>query len=473
MKEREPKNVDFVAERSRLTQEGKEMAPEREYDVVVIGSGPAGGTIAPKCRSAGRSVALVEAREFGGVCPNRGCNPKKVLLAAAEAINRSRDMHERGIWGEITIDWPELMRFKRSFTDPVSERKELEFKNLGIDVYHGAAHFVDRQSVRVEDQVLSANHFAVVAGMVPRRLNIEGEHLAITSEEFLKIDQLPASIILIGGGFISFEFAHIAARAGAKVTILEMTDTVLPEFDQDLVRVMVEASQDIGIDVHTNMPINTISREDSLLKVHVEEERDHEFAAAAVVNAAGRVPNVDGLKLEQADIRSSPKGIIVNEYLQSVSNAAVYAAGDVANTPFALTPVASMEGAIVAENIVRGNIQKPDYRGIPQVVYTVPPLASAGMLEEDVKKQGIIYESRFFNTSSWFSSKRIGLRHSGAKVLIAKNSKRILGAHLFGHCAEEVINIFAMAIKGNLTVHNLERMVWTYPSSAYEIRYML
>jgi glutathione reductase (NADPH) len=456
-----------------LIQEEREMTPERAYDVVVIGSGPAGGTIAPQCRSAGRTVALVEAREFGGTCPNRGCNPKKVLLSAAEAVNRSRDMHERGVWGEITVDWPELMRFKRSFTEPVSERNENAFKNRGIDIYRGAAQFVDKRSVRVEDQVLSANHFAVVAGMIPRRLNIEGEHLAITSEEFLELDQLPASLILIGGGFISFEFAHIAAGAGAKVIILEMTDTILPEFDQDLVKVMVEASRDIGIDVHTNMPVSMISREDSLLKVHVGEEKDHAFTAALVVNAAGRVPNVDGLKLEQANIKSSPKGIIVNEYLQSVSNAAVYAAGDVAATPFALTPVASMEGEIVAKNIIDGNLQKPDYRGIPQVVYTVPPLASVGMLEEDVKEQGIIYESRFFNTSSWFSSKRIGLRHSGAKVLIAKNSKRILGAHLFGHCAEEVINIFAMAIKGNLTVHNLERMVWTYPSSTYEIRYML
>jgi len=179
------------------------------------------------------------------------------------------------------------------------------------------------------------------------------------------------------------------------------------------------------------------------------------------------------LEVKRGGIQVSPRGVLVNEYLQSVSNPSVYAAGDVAATPFALTPTAALEGEVAAENMLKGNTVKADYTGVPRVVFTVPPLASAGMLEDEVKEQGIVYESRFFNTSSWFSSQRLGLRHSGAKILIAKNSQRILGAHLLEHCAEEVINVFALAIRGNLTAQNLQKMVWAYPSVAYGIKYML
>jgi glutathione reductase (NADPH) len=449
------------------------MSPEREYDVIVVGSGPAGGVIAPKCRSAGQSVALIESREFGGTCPNRGCNPKRVLAEAAELIQRARDMHEKGVWGDITIDWPELMRFKRSFTGPVSERQENSFMNAGIHIFRGAARFVDEHSLQVDEHILSAGHFAIAAGMIPRPLNIEGEHLTINSDQFLDLESLPDSILLIGGGYIAFEFAHIAARAGAKVTILEMKDTILPNFDQDLVKLLVRTSEEIGINIHLNTPVHSVSQNKHAFAVHAGANGEREFSAALVVNAAGRTPNIDGLDLAKANIQASSRGIIVNEFLQSVSNPSVYAAGDAAATPFALTPVASMEGEIVAENILKGNTAKTDYAGVPQVVFTAPPLARAGMLEDDAKERRIIYESKFYNTSSWFSSKRTGLRHSGVKVLVAKNSRRILGAHLFGHHAEETINIFAMAIRGNITAPELEKMVWTYPSSAYEIRYML
>ncbi|RJP25778.1 MAG: NAD(P)/FAD-dependent oxidoreductase [Candidatus Abyssobacteria bacterium SURF_5] len=449
------------------------MALEREYDVVVIGSGPAGGVVAPKCRSAGRTVALVESRQFGGTCPNRGCNPKKVLVAAAEIIHRTQSMREKGIWGAVTIDWPELMRFKKSFTDPVSENKRNSFQNAGIDVYQGEARFLDEHSIRANEHVLTGKHLVVASGMITRKLNIEGEHLLVDSEGFLELEQLPDSIIFIGGGYIALEFAHIAALAGAKVTILEMKNTVLPGFDQDMVRLLVEASKEMGIEIHTNVQVQSLSREDDLVKVYGGSGGQTEFQASLVVNAAGRIPDVGPLKLEQGHIEASPQGIAVNEYLQSISNDSVYAAGDVAASPFPLTPVAAMEGGIVAENILRGNTVKADYAGVPQVVFTIPPLASTGMLEDQARELGIVYESRFYETSSWFSSRRIGLKYSGAKVLIAKHSRRILGAHLFGHNADEVINIFSMAIRGNLTAHNLERMLWTYPSSTYEINYML
>jgi glutathione reductase (NADPH) len=382
-------------------------------------------------------------------------------------------MHEKGIWGAVTIDWPELMRFKRSFTQPASKQTQDSLKSAGVDIYHGSARFIGRNAIRVDSEVLTGRKIAVASGMVPRRLNLEGEHLLIDSEGFLELEQLPDSIIFIGGGFIAFEFAHIASRVGAKVTILEMSDTILPNFDQDMVKLLLQTSAEIGIDVHTGTIVNSVSRNDDFFNVLVGGNGQQQYSAALVVHGAGRVADIEDLDVKQAGLEVSPHGILVNKYLQSTSNPTVYSAGDAAATPFPLTPTAVMEGEIVAENIIHGNKRTVDYIGIPRVVFTVPPLAAAGILEEEVKAQQIVYESRCFYTSSWFSSRHLGQRHSGAKVLIAKNSKRILGAHLFGHCAEEVINVFSLAIRGNLTVHNLENMVWSYPSLVHDIKYML
>jgi len=443
----------------------------KAYDVIVIGTGVAGTTVAYEFRSAGSKVAVVDYRAYGGTCPLRGCDPKKVLVGAAEVADRSQDLKGKGISRESEIDWPELMKFKRTFTDPIPQSMEKGFANAGIDTLHGQASFTGKNTMRVGDQALEGKHIVIATGAQPMKLDIPGEEYLTTSEQFLEMPNMPESIVFVGGGYISFEFAHIAARAGADVTILHRSASPIKKFDPDLVAMLIKASEELGIKVRLNVPVHLIEKKEGKFVVHTGEDEAYESDIA--VHGAGRVPELAGLDLEKGGVEVDRKGIVVNEYLQSISNPLVYVAGDANARGVALTPVATMEGRTVAKNILEGNNTKVDYAAIPSVVFTLPPMASVGMQEEDAEKLGLKYEKNYKDSSSWYTSRRIGLKHSGVKVLIDRENNRVLGAHLLGHNAEEIINIFALAIKANLSIDVLRQMVWTYPTSSSDISYMI
>ncbi|MCZ6560488.1 MAG: FAD-dependent oxidoreductase, partial [Gammaproteobacteria bacterium] len=193
----------------------------KSYDLIAIGTGTAAAVTANICRKAGWTVAVVDHLPFGGTCALRGCDPKKMLVAAAEAMDATARMQEkRVITGAINIDWGALQQFKRSFTDPVPEKREQGFAEKGIDTYHGKARFIGPTQMAIDDVTIDARYIVIAAGAEPARLPIDGvEHLTC-SDQFLELEQLPRRIVFVGGGFIGFEFAHIAARAGADVTIL-------------------------------------------------------------------------------------------------------------------------------------------------------------------------------------------------------------------------------------------------------------
>jgi len=203
----------------------------REFDVVVIGTGVAGSSAVYKFAQAGLKVAIVDERPFGGTCALRGCDPKKILIGGAELVDWAKRMKEKGIEGEIRINWKKLMTFKREWSEGFPERMERSLKKAGIETIHGRAHFIDKDKIEVDGEVISAHKFLVATGAKPRRLNIPGEEHVITSDEFLELDDLPDKIVFIGGGYISFEFAHLAARAGSEVTILHRSGRPLKNFE--------------------------------------------------------------------------------------------------------------------------------------------------------------------------------------------------------------------------------------------------
>src|SRR6201984_2051091 len=216
----------------------------RKFDVVVIGTGDAASAVASGCRSAGWQVDVIDSRPFGGTCALRGCDPKKVLVGAAEAVDWVRRMKGKGIRAEeICIDWQELMRFKRSFTEPVPKDREEEFAKAGIAAFHGRARFAGPSSVQVNDEVLEGRYVVIAAGQKPADLKIAGAEHLTTSEQFLELDELPRRVLFIGGGYIGFEFAHVAARAGSQVTIAHRGARPLPRFDPDLVDQIVARSR--------------------------------------------------------------------------------------------------------------------------------------------------------------------------------------------------------------------------------------
>jgi glutathione reductase (NADPH) len=269
----------------------------KQYDLIAIGSGTAASVAASRCRAGGWKVAVVDHLPLGGTCALRGCDPKKVLVGVAEVVDAARRLRGKGIGGgESVIDWRALMAFKRGFTDPVPEMKEKGFAGSGIDVYNGQARFRGPTSIEVGGTLLESRFVLIATGAVPARLGIRGEEHLITSTEFLELDTLPPRIVLVGGGYISTEFSHIAARAGARVTVLQRSDRLLPPFDADLVTWLTEKSRALGIDVRLNAPVASIARTSDGYRVETTSGgRATTFDADIIVHAAGRVPELDAL----------------------------------------------------------------------------------------------------------------------------------------------------------------------------------
>lgn len=219
------------------------------YDLIIIGTGTAAMVAAMRVRDAGWTVAVVDEKPFGGTCALRGCDPKKMLVSGAEVIDAERRMSGHGIDGDLRIDWPELIGFKRTFTDPVPEKHEHRYRNKGIDTLHGAAQFTGPNTLKVDAAELSGRHVLIASGAAPVPLGIAGEDHLVDNEFFLAMEQLPRRIVLVGGGYIAAEFSNIAARAGAKVTVIQRGSRMLTHFEPELVGWLTESFDSIGVQV--------------------------------------------------------------------------------------------------------------------------------------------------------------------------------------------------------------------------------
>lgn len=440
------------------------------FDLVVVGTGVAAGTVASRCAGAGWRVAVVDERPFGGTCQLRGCDPKKVLRRAAEVIAAAQRMRGKGIAGAdgLRVDWPALMAFKRSFVEPVPEAKERSFHDSGIETFHGRAAFVDGHTLVAGDARLRGRKILLANGARPMPLPFEGAEHLVASDAFMELENLPQRLVFVGGGYVTFEFAHLAVRAGAAVTILEMGERPLAAFDAGLVAQLVERSRSEGIEIHVGAKVTGIAGADGAFRVHAELDGEtRTFDADCVIHGAGRIPATDGLELERGGIACSKAGIEVDAYLQSRSNPDVYAAGDVAATDgLPLTPVASLEGHAVASNLLEGNSATVDYAGIPSCVFTIPPLATVGLGVADAEAQGLSVDCRHTDMSDWYATRRIGETHAAAKVVLERPSGRVLGAHLFGPGCDEMINFFGIAIRRRWTRDDLRGIVSAYPTAA-------
>ena len=447
---------------------------ERRFDLVVVGTGIT-SAVATRCREAGWTVAVVDSRPFGGTCALRGCVPKKILVGAAEAVHHARDMATIGVpAASLTIDWPALMRFKRSLIDPTSQRTEQAWAKIGVEQFHGRARFVDSATLAVADDRLIGRRVLIAAGAMPAPLKFPGADRLTTSEEFLNLDRMPARIVFVGGGYVSFEFAHVAARAGADVTIVHRGARALEGFDPDLVDLLVRRTRELGIRVELETEVLGIDGGAGGLVVRgLQHGTERRFEANMAVHGAGRVPELDDLDLDRAGVKREKRGVIVNEYLQSVSNPAVYAGGDAAASGPPLTPKADHDAGVLATNLLDGNRLAVNYDGIASAVFSIPPLASTGLTENAARAAGVKFRVSWQDTSAWFNTRRVGETVSGFKVLIEEGTGRIVGAHLLGPNAAEVINLFAIAIRLRISADDLKQVIYAYPTSGSDIRFML
>lgn len=447
-----------------------------QFDLFVVGTGSAGTTVAERCRKAGWTVGIADSRPFGGTCAQRGCDPKKVLVGAADLADAANRYHALDVVRPAaTLNWPALMQFKRTFTDPVPDHIQSWMTSIGVTTFHGAVRFTGDQSLMVGDTEVHADRILIATGAVPVPLGFPGAKWLDNSESFLEWDRLPAHVIFIGGGYISLEFAHIARSAGAAVTVLHRGPQILAGFDPDLVERLRAYSVSKGIDIHLNTEVTGVERQGNRVLVHaVESGHPRIFEADAAVHGAGRVANLTDLELEKAHVPSTPRGVTVNSLLQSVGNPAVYAAGDAADTPgLALTPVAVMEGHFLARHLLGENPPALNYHAIPTMVYTNPAMARVGMQEQEAREKGYRLAVHHADTTSWYSSRRVMAPVAEFKVLVDEDTDAIVGAHVLGPHAEEVINLISLAMRSGITASALRSHPFAYPTGASDLAYMV
>ncbi len=448
------------------------MNDQNTYDLIVLGTGGAGYQVAMKCKQAGWNVAVINDGPFGGTCSVRGCIPKKVLAGTAEIADINRRLSDIGIvTNQPEMSWSELIKFKKTFTDPVPGSTENALKDAGIDVYSGSPRFTGNLTLEVDGNTISAKKIHIAVGAKPAKLPIEGyEHLT-TSDEFLELENLPKRVLFVGGGYVSFEFAHVAARFGSNVTILHTDDRPLAMFDKDIIDTLLAASEEAGVKTVLNEMVKKIEKHG--YEYVVTTAGGNTYTSDIVIHGAGRPPAIAELNLEATGVEFDlRRGVIVDEQLRSVSNSDVYAAGDAAAAGPPLSPVAGVQGGIVADNLLGQERKQPSYLSTPSVIFTTPVAAKVGYLEAEANDKGLEFETISTDLSGWFDSKRLGQKFAKSKILVEKSSGKIIGAHLIGNHAEDLINIFSLAVEHGLTTEQLKAPIMAFPTASDDMRSM-
>ncbi len=442
-----------------------------EYDFIVIGGGNTGLSAAYRVARAGKKVGLVDKGPVGGLCSLAGCNPKKVFVRATEVLDEVRRAGEHGIrTGEVSIDWSRVWQRKRSFTDPVPAQTEASLKGRGIDLLRGEARFVSAEAVAVGDRTLGAAGFVVATGSRPRRLGFPGSELVKTSDDVLELQKPPKRMVIVGAGVVAFEFGQVFARLGTKVTMLMRRGRALAGFDEDFIGTVVKFTETIGVEFINGAEVQSVVQAGIGLRIELSAGGGRRsIEADFVLNAAGRVAAVESLDTAKAGVEASEKGVAVDAHLRSPANRRVFAGGD-AHGARQLSPVASYEGRVIARNFLEGDVEKVDYSTIPRAVFTVPPLASVGMTEEEARKAGRAIDVAVHDMTNWKVYAISGEPIARAKVVTERGTGQILGAQLLGAGAPDIIHSFALAMHARMTAQQFRDLVFVYPtfSSALE-----
>lgn len=446
----------------------------KKFDVAIIGGGNAGFGASAVLHEAGKTIAFIEEREFGGTCPNRGCTPKKVLVAAAHALHEIEQAAKHGIEvGRPKLHWRKLIDRKQDMIGFIPDAM-LATAGKRATVFKGDAKFIGPKTLQVGEETIEADDIIIATGSKHRPLAIPGAALMITSDDVLTDRELPNEVIFIGGGVVAMEFSHVYARAGAKVTILEALPQLLPRMDSDAVSALRRETERLGVVIKTDVAVKEISETGDRLTVVYEQDGVSSSAQAdRVVNGAGRIANVDTLNLDAANVRHDGIRIEVDDFLRSISNPHIWVAGDALVHSAQLSPVATYEGRIVGHNIAHGPEKTPDYAVIPSAVYTIPALSTVGLTEKQAEAAGLDVEAKTVDMSGWFAAKTHVETLAWSKVLVDAATDEIVGAHLIGHHGEELIHFFALAMRHGITASALKDTLFAFPTFSADLKNML
>ncbi len=449
------------------------------FDLVVIGGGNAGQAAARTARAAGWSVAIVERDLVGGTCPNRGCVPKKVLVAAASVVDQVRRAHGHGVVGEARLDWAALQAARHAIVDPLPDAMAKDLAEHGVTLVRGSARFAGRGALVVGDRALSARAVVIATGSAPRALAMPGAERAVTSADVLALPRVPRTAVFIGAGVVAFELAHVLARAGCeRVVLLEPGVRPLPRSDRDAIAALVAyGASTLGITVETGAHVTALAAaagDETVVHYTTATGAAARITAALVVNGAGRVPQLADLDLARAGITVTRDHVALAPDLRCTENPDVVIVGDANADLPQLSPLATSLGTLVAENLVHARHTAPDLRTVASCVFSIPTLAQVGLTEEQAAAQGVAVAAKFTpGMASWISSRTHHEELAFAKVLIAADTGLVVGAHLIGHGAEGNIHLLALAMRHGIRAADLAALDAAYPTDAADLRYLL
>jgi len=442
------------------------MPQTYDFDLFTIGAGSGGVRASRIAAGYGAKVAVAEERYLGGTCVNVGCIPKKLLVYAAEFSEAFEDAAGFG-WtcGQPSFDWRTLLANKDREIERLNGVYERLLTGAGAEVLRQRAQLLDAHTVAVDGQRLTARYILVATGSWPTLPSIPGVELAISSNQAFHLAELPARILIVGGGYIGVEFAGIFHGLGAQVTQVHRGSLFLRGFDDDLRVALAAEMRKRGIDLHFDTLVTSLERTaDGISAVLSSGLR---LEADLVMYATGRHPNSAGLGLEKAGVKlDRNSAIVVNEYSQtSVEN--IYAVGDVTNRRN-LTPVAIAEGHAVADLLFGGRSRIIDHESVPSAVFSQPPLATVGLTESEARaRYGTveIYKSAFRPLKHTLSGRD---ERTLMKLVVEPKSGRVIGAHMLGPDAGEIIQGVAIALKCGATKAQFDATLGIHPTAAEE-----
>jgi len=440
-----------------------------DYQVIIIGSGPGGYVAAIRAAQLGMKTAVVEKAEIGGVCLNWGCIPTKALLKSAHVYEDAKTGNKFGVKAEkVTADFKRVINRSRTVAKQVSKGVEFLFKKNNVTLIQGTGKLKDKNTVIIENsgetQEVTADYIILATGARSRQLPnlpIDGKHI-IGYRQALTLEELPESMVVVGSGAIGVELAHFYAIMGTKVTIVELLPRVVPLEDEAVSAEVEKALKRQRIKIYTSSSVEKVETGDKQTVYIKTQEGEITVETDVVLSAVGISANIENLGLEQAGVETERGKIKVDEhYRTSADN--IFAIGDIINTP-ALAHVASAEGIHAVEYIAGLNPEKINYKTIPGGIFTTPEVASVGLREHEAKEQGLDYKTGLFPMSALGKATAIGARDGFVKIIADAKTDQILGAHIVGPSATDMIAEFVVAMNTGATVKQIMHSIHPHPT---------
>lgn len=431
-------------------------------DLIIIGAGPGGYEMAAHAAHRGLSVLLVEKDKLGGTCLNRGCIPTKALCRQAELLNFLREAPAFGVTtGEVKVDYAVAVARKNQVVDNLRDGVSLLLKNDLITIVHGEATIVDKHHVAVDGTVHEGRNIVIATGSAPKMLPIPGASWAITSDELLEMDKLPSTLCVVGGGVIGMEFAAIFAAYGVEVSVVEYCKEILPPFDKEVAKRLRTVLSRRGINFYTQAAVTSILTDDDGLEVCFEQKgKPKSVMADKVLMAVGRQPVLPA-GVSELGLTVERGAIVVDDHMMT-SVEGVYAIGDV-NARTMLAHAATAQGRVALAHIL-GEPSSIDLGVVPGAVFTQPEMAMVGLTEEQCEQQGLDVSVRktFFRSNG--KAMAMGETDGLVKMIVDNATRRVLGCHICGPHAADLIQEVALAMSAHLTVEHIASTIHGHPT---------